>query len=64
MGWGIEVVKRAKDISSISSMPVPRVSAVLQPDRWGGSGLTIAHEDCLALGKPELEKTLKRAFNL
>ena len=59
----VDVVKLAKDVSSISKVPLPKVTAVMQKHKLDGPGLKTAYEECLALGKLELEKTLKSAFN-
>ena len=59
----VDIVKLAKDIPTISKVPLPKVTAVMQKHKLDGPGLKKAYEECLAFGKLELEKTLKSAFN-
>lgn len=64
MGKPVDAVKLAKEIAGISKVPLPKVAAVMQKYPLDGPGLKKAYEECLTLGKAELEKTLKAAFNL
>ena len=58
----IDLVKLAKLIAKITSVPLPKVAAVMQKHPVTKDGMEKAFAECRVLGVAEMDKVLKAAF--
>ena len=59
-----DLVKIAKAISALTSVPLPQVAAVMQKYPPDGNSAKQCLEECRKLAAVQMDKDLKKIFNL
>jgi len=58
----LDVVKLAKSISKITTLPLPRVAAIMQKHPVTKDGMEKAFKECQQAAAAEMDKQLKTIF--